>query len=109
MRNMRILATALFVANSTTIFAGEPIHRADFNSNQSDAPAEIIQPAEIQPVQKVKSAVEMRAAKKADKLMQKYRDACAAGNPEKARKYARQALDLDPECFTKPQPISTPL
>jgi hypothetical protein len=77
---------------------------------ESVAPALFVAPWQtaIQPnlpplAQTAKSAVEMRAAKKAEKLMQKYRDACAAGDPEKARKFARQALDLDPECITKSQ------
>jgi hypothetical protein len=49
----------------------------------------------------VKSAVELRAEKIAAKLVQKYHEACANGEPEMARKYGRQALDLDPECFGK--------
>ena len=49
-----------------------------------------------------KSPVELRAEKMAAKLVEKYHDACAKGETEKARKLARQALDLDPACFTKP-------
>jgi len=40
----------------------------------------------------------------AAKLMEKYHVACQAGDLEKARKLARQALDLDPMCFDKPVP-----
>ncbi len=50
-----------------------------------------------------KSPVELRAEKMAAKLVEKYHDACAQGETEKARKLARQALDLDPACFDKPQ------
>jgi Bacterial type II and III secretion system protein len=46
-----------------------------------------------------KSPVELRAEKMAAMLVQQYHEACANGDPEQARLYARQALDLDPECF----------
>jgi len=43
--------------------------------------------------------VEQRASKMAERLVEKYAEALAKGDPEKARKYARQALDLDPTVF----------
>jgi Bacterial type II and III secretion system protein len=46
-----------------------------------------------------KSPVELRAQKMAAVLVQKYHEACANGDPEMAREYGRQAMDLDPECF----------
>lgn len=46
-----------------------------------------------------KSARDLRIEKMAAKLVEKYHKALAAGEEEKARKYARQALDLDPACF----------
>src|SRR5262249_20836834 len=49
-----------------------------------------------------KSPQELRNEKMAAKLMEKYHKAIADGDLEKARKYGRQALDLDPACFTKP-------
>ena len=35
------------------------------------------------------------------KMLQKYEDACAAGDQAKARKLAVRALDIDPACFQK--------
>jgi hypothetical protein len=62
-------------------------------------PRDVIAPS---PVTKAEpSAVEQRAAKSAAKLVRKYHEACAKGEPEKARKYARQALDFDPACFAE--------
>jgi type II secretory pathway component GspD/PulD (secretin) len=56
-----------------------------------------------------KSPVEQRAAKKAESLVQKYHEACSKGDAEGARVIAREALDLDPECFSKPhEPIAQP-
>lgn len=55
-------------------------------------------PAPAQPAPKM-SPVEQRAAKMAEKLVEKYYAALEKGEAEKARKYARQALDLDPGCF----------
>jgi type II secretory pathway component GspD/PulD (secretin) len=43
-------------------------------------------------------------AKKVAKLMKQYHQACSAGQLDKARKFARQALALDPACFDK-QPM----
>jgi len=37
------------------------------------------------------------------KLLDKYDDACASGNVEKARKYAIRCLELDPTCFGRGQ------
>jgi hypothetical protein len=48
-----------------------------------------------------KSPQELRNEKQAAKLVEKYHKAVADGDLEKARKYARQALDLDPACFEK--------
>jgi hypothetical protein len=48
-----------------------------------------------------KSAQEQRLEKKAAALVEKYHAACKGGDLEKARKLARQALDLDPACFDK--------
>ncbi|MFL5342977.1 MAG: type II secretion system protein GspD [Gemmataceae bacterium] len=55
-----------------------------------------------------KSPVELRAEKKAAKLVEKYHEACDKGETEKARKIAREALDLDPACFTKPVTAAAP-
>jgi hypothetical protein len=120
----RLLAATLLVAGSCPLFAGEPAQCPLCHSTRAEAPVlytvtypvkdiavpappGVPQPTVIPPVQKIKSAVEMRAAKKAEKLMRKYHEACAAGDPERARKYAREALDLDPECFDNPQATST--
>jgi hypothetical protein len=53
-------------------------------------------------IRSAKSPVELRAEKKAVELVAMYREACRNGESEKARLIAREALDLDPECFAKP-------
>lgn len=55
--------------------------------------------AQAQPAKPNLSPVELRSAKAAAKLVEKYYAALEHHEPEKARKYARQALDLDPCCF----------
>ena len=77
---------------------GKPAKVAAFAEEASAAPAK---PAKVIPPAATKSPVELRAEKMAAKLVQKYHEACANGEPEKARRYGRQALDLDPECFGK--------
>jgi type II/III secretion system protein len=77
---------------------GKPAKVAVFAEEASAAPAK---PAKVIPPAATKSPVELRAEKMAAKLVQKYHEACANGEPEKARRYGRQALDLDPECFGK--------
>jgi type II secretory pathway component GspD/PulD (secretin) len=42
--------------------------------------------------------------KKVAALLEKYREACAAGSLDEARKLAGKALAIDPACFCKPQP-----
>lgn len=77
---------------------GKPAKVATFEEESSIAPAK---PAQAAAQAVKKSPVELRAEKMAAKLVQKYHEACANGEPEKARRYGRQALDLDPECFGK--------
>jgi len=60
------------------------------------------------PIKTAKSAIESRAEKIAAKIVHQYQEACAKGDAEGARLIAREALDLDPECFSKPhQPVPT--
>jgi hypothetical protein len=61
--------------------------------------AHLIRKAEAPPA--TKSPKEQRLEKKAAALVEKYHAACKAGDLEKARKLARQALDLNPTCFDK--------
>lgn len=77
---------------------GKPGKVAVFEEESTVAPAPPVKAA-AQAARK--SPVEQRAEKMAAKLVQKYHEACANGEPEKARRYGRQALDLDPECFGK--------
>ncbi len=78
--------------------SAKPAKVAVFEEESSVAP---VPPAKVVGQAVRKSAVEQRAEKMAAKLVQKYHEACANGEPEKARRYGRQALDLDPECFGK--------
>jgi hypothetical protein len=106
--HMLVLATPTIIPAPVQVPGTPPVM-----ASTGDCPRQIATPCELArpfPPQALvplmsatKSAVEQRAAKMAEKLVKKYHDACASGETEKARKYARQALDLDPECFAKPQ------
>jgi hypothetical protein len=101
-----VLATPRIIINAETEKCGTPAKKCcdDCATCKTGKPATSDEEASVPP-QKVaapvvkKSARDLRIEKMAAELVEKYHQALADGDPEKARTLAVQALDLDPACF----------